>query len=162
MPKFQITPGASMETLSQEELDTTLSKHLRAWQIAARQGKEYKRFIGSANSDATGALDLRHGGDNIMGPDQSFVWSVKSVTFVGLLVNQFVSLFVNGDPVCDITLPVVGTGVGTYGYAKFGSNELVLNGGDTLRVVGAGLTASSPFRVFGRAAQVSQELIGKL
>lgn len=146
--KFKMSAGAEFDVLTQHELDKSLQQLMLDWRREVERGPKHIRF--SANGVVTDNGALTIGGDTQsettgrLGPEQSMVWSVKRWAITGLAVNGGDSLtaYINTDQPNTLIKGDV------TGYDRFGSDELVLNGGDRLLFVGSELIATAGTRVF--------------
>ena len=146
--KVRLTAGAELDLLTEGEARNAFHAALTDWRVELARGPKHVRFSGNGLIDANGAVTI--GGDTQsestgrLGPEQSLVWSVKRWTVSGLAVNGGDSLtaYINTDQ------PNTLIKGGITGYDHFGSDSLVLSGGDRLLFVGSSLIAAAGTRVF--------------
>lgn len=159
MAKFRVELGAETDLLDEHQLRHHLDQMFRSWRTEILRGQKFVRFRAQATVAADGSLLMVPSFDNILGPKESVVWSVKGIAVTGLTGSQFVDMTINGhDFVRSFALPTAGD----IASEKFGSNELVLYDSDTLNFTATGLTAAAVIVVTGRAAEVPIELVGRL
>ncbi len=157
MAKFKLMAGGDIETLTSKEIQPMLDQLLVSWRTEMLRSGKYRPFYAQTTVSA-GTADIRTGGDNTLGPSPGMVWSVKSITVAGLASGDFLTLYSHSDPICNLPYPTAGN----LAYQRFGSNELVLTSGGTLRLSGSGLTATGQINVYGRCYEVPYELLSRL
>lgn len=151
MAEFDIKAGGKIITLTEEELNRSLSKLVQV----AYKGVQYRRSVATVPVDASGNVSA----NSEIGPPPGFVWSVKRV----VIVNQSsgtgnVSLFVNGTESSNIVEPSLAIPA----VWIFSSNSCVLYPGDEFFIVGDSLTASSKLTLVVQAAEVEVNEVAKL
>lgn len=134
MPKFKMSAGAEFDILNKDELDASIGKLLEDWKVEAARGPKHVRFSGNATVAADNTLNIGGSANPLsgrLGPDQSFVWSVKRWAIRGLYAGDSLSAYINN------ASPSALIKDGVTAYDRFGSDELVLVGGDLLLWSGA-------------------------
>lgn len=157
MAKFKLMAGGEINTLTKEEIEPLLSGIMASWRTEILRAGKYRTFYATA-AVSSASVDIRHGGDNVLGPEPGMLWSIKSVTIAGLSSGDVTTLYSHSDQICNLIGPATGNLV----YQRFGSNELVLTSGGALRVSGSGLTATGNIVIYGRCYEIPYELIGRL
>lgn len=150
MAKFRINAGAELETLTQPELDKSLSKFTVAWIDALKTGVRFRRFIVQGTADGTGALTMKG-----VGPAESMVWSITRFNLANLATagTVIVQAFINGTQDGDMVKGNFTTTNNSTAH-EFEGPGLVLRPGDLFLVTCSGLTASTPVTLTGNASEV--------
>lgn len=160
--KTKLQAGAELDLLTKDELHGVMKTVTRDWFNQVARGDRFPRFSGSATITA-GALriDGSTHDNQRLGPAEGFVWAVQRLALSGLTTNtgtpltsstEPVQLFVNDDGPSSLVHPAL------QGYQDFGQHGLVLYPGDTLLVVGTGLTKSGVITLTGQAREVPMPL----
>lgn len=159
MAKVRLELGSEADLLDEHQLNAALDRVFRSWAVEMMRSVKYIRFRGSSTVDSSGNLLINPSFDNVLGPKNSTVWSVKGIALTGITGTQFVDMRINaGDAVRPFSLP----SVGDIAFEKFGSNELVLYDSDHLEFYGSSLTAGAVVVVTGRAEEIPITQIGRL
>lgn len=148
--------------LTERELSRALDRMSADWMAEVTRGFKYRRFLGSATISGAGVVQLDESSpDNILGPANGLLWAVNSLVVGGLAVADTVDVLINGgDPVG--TSFTRATGAGQFVGQRFGQTDLVLNGNDSLSLVGSGLTAVGQIKLYGRCTELPRTLAYKL
>lgn len=163
MAKIKLQAGAELDLLNKDELRHEMGRFLADWMVEAARGPRSVRF--SALGAVTSAGTLTLGGNTStltsgrLGPDESMVWSVKRWCISGLVGNgDTLSAYVNNDGPNSLIMS------GVSGFNNFGSDSLVLQGGDRLLFTGAELltAAGTQVGVSGQAWELPATLMWRL
>lgn len=157
MPEVKLQAGAKLDVLNKRELKETLDTVTRDWFSQVARGDRYRRF--SASGTIAGAAVSIGGAvqrDAVLGPAEGFVWAVQRIALHGLDLLETVELHLNDDGPASVVHPAVDQ------YHAFGPYELVLYPGDTLLVVGTGLTSTGTVTVTGQARELPLPLAWRL
>jgi hypothetical protein len=165
MAKVEIKAGATLDTLTEPELDRALSKFLVSWRKEVHRGVTFRRFSRSGVVDAAGELVIGGASSSSsgLGPEESMVWGVTRVNIANLAsaTTGVVRLYRND--VSDST-QVKGdwTITNTSTSHHFGTPGIILRPGDALLVTGTTLTAGTTVTVAGDAIEVPFNLAWQL
>lgn len=161
MAKFKIAAGAEFDVLTEKELSRALDRMSADWMAEVTRGFKYRRFLGSA-AVVGGVVQLDESSpDNILGPGNGLIWAINSLVIGGLAVSDTVDVLINGgDPVGSSFTRTAGAG--QFVGQRFGQTDLVLNGNDSLSLVGTGLTATGQIKLYGRCTELPRTLAYKL
>lgn len=161
MAKIRLSAGAEFDVLNQDELERTMTRVLRDWQLEAARGPKHVRFSAMATITSGGTVEL--GGNTTsltsgkLGPDPSMVWSVKRWCVSGLVFEgDELSAYINNAAPNTLVKQHV------TGYDHFGSDSLVIMGGDALLFTGAGLISTGNVFVSGAAWELPASLAYQL
>jgi hypothetical protein len=139
--KFQA--GSLLDILTKDELEGTmhgvLKRGMQAWYAEACIGTRFRRFAVQGNI-AANALDMGGEKGEQIGPDDGFAWNVKRLHISGLNVADVVSIGVNDRSAA--TLITTSADV-TGGRTWFFNTQLVLQPGESLKIYGSSLNAST-------------------
>lgn len=166
MAEVQLKAGAKLDLLNRKELRETLDVVTRDWFAQVARGDRYRRFSADGTIAAGG---VTIGGpeqrDGTLGPAEGFVWAVQRLAVGGLTsstgtplvaTTEPVQLFLNDPGPASLVHPAL------VGYEEFGEHQLVLYPGDTLLVVGTGLTSTGTVTVSGQARELPLPLAWRL
>lgn len=157
MAEYTLMAGGKINTLTQEELSTTLSQFMMSWRTEILRSGKPRKFWAQGTVASTN-VSIVPGGDNTLGPGPGMVWSIKSITIKGLGTTDSLDLFADSDPFCSLARPTTGD----LAVEQIGSDELVLMPGGTLSFTGSGLSATGQITVYGRCWEVPVELLSTL
>lgn len=147
--------------LTEKELSKALDRMSADWMAEVTRGFKYRRFLGSATIVGAAVTLDESSPDNILGPANGLIWAVNSLVVGGLAAGDTVDVLINGgDPVG--TSFTRAAGAGQFVGRTFGQTDLVLNGNDTLSLVGSGLTAVGQVKLYGRCTELPRTLAYKL
>lgn len=159
--KTQLELGATLETLTRDELSQELAAQTQQFFAQYARGMKYMRF-GPISATATGGV-LSFDGSGVpgAGPRGGYVWSVRRIAFTGLttgttpdLVNLYRSQ-PTGTPVWQFN--------GNNWAYTFGKTEMLLMGGETLSFASTGtFAATGQITMSGDLLEVPAEEIFKL
>ena len=156
MAEFVMSAGKKFETLTKAELDASL----RAWMVEAVKGMRPIRFdaqgTGTAAAVTLGGATTLTGGR--LGPEPGYVWAVQRLAVRVEGVPGAYSVYVNQ---LDAAHLVRDVNAAANGYARFGRDELLLGGGDTLVVQGSTAGESGLVTVSGAAVEMPVGLLWK-
>lgn len=181
MATFKFEAGGTFEMVTPAELGKALDKAQRdalAAELLALAGIKHRKLPVLSGVAVSGALDI--GGDNNpiqvagpftgsgawsgypIGPTQGNVWMAKRLAVTGLTPGaapDIVNLFTPGGHSIDIVWQFTGNAP----VATFGRGEVVIYGGETLRLISVGaFAATGQIRLSGELYQVPAEMIGKI
>jgi hypothetical protein len=161
--KFKFNAGAEFDVLTQKELEHSLKAFGRDWMVELAKGPRTINFFGSGVISAAGTLSM--GGESAdpstgrWGPDQGMVWAIKRWNVRGLTDTHDTLSAWN-------TVNTAGRSIidGITGYNRFGSDELVLRGGESLMFTGTGLATAAATKIYvsGAAWELPVTLMYKL
>jgi hypothetical protein len=159
MAEFKMTAGGVFNTLTKEELDSSL----KAWMVDNAKGARPIHFSAQGVVAADGSLTM--GGattliGGTLGPASGFHWVVNriAVRVAGAAISTF-SIFINSAQPQSLVRDVPTT---ANGYAGFSTPDLVLNGDDSLVITSTSQTASAVAVVTGQALEVPATLLWKV
>ena len=157
MAKIRIEAGATLDTLTQPELDKSLTKFLTSWRAEVMRGVGWRRFRAQGTADATGAVVI--GGptdvsDGTIGPEEGFIWSVTLVNLSNLVSagTAIARLHVNDTE-------QAGMMQGNFTVANNAITQqydpgIILKPGDSLVAVLSSVTAGTIVTLTGQATEV--------
>ena len=170
MAKVKLDIGATIDTLSKDELDDSLATYRQqgdAYEQAAVRGIKYFRLPRLYATPASGTVLLGEAWagqsytDQYIGPNEGYVWSIRRIAVNGLATGQspdLLNLSRNGirtDPVWQLN--------GNNWSYTFGKAEMVLLAGERLIGYSSGsLISTNQITITGDAVEVPSQMIGKL
>lgn len=141
MAKSKLTAGAELDLLTAGEVKDVL----KSWSNELTRGARLRRWSMQGTVDASGNLAM---GDQRDGPEESMLWAVTrlSVWLSGVatpvLAASGLQVYANSESSPSALL------ISKLLTDHFpGDHGVVLNGGDTLRIVGAGITVGAQVTV---------------
>jgi len=160
MTAFSLAAGASIDILTQKELDDSLGRANDAAARAFVRGIKWMRLPQLRGIPSASAVTIGQQGDSA-GPASGYAWTIRRLAVSGLTAGStpdVIAFYRNGtttEPVWQVT--------GTLPFVTFGRLELVLLGGDTLVAGNVGtLAATGTITLSGELVEVPQEMLGKL
>lgn len=137
--KTKLHAGAELDFLTAKELEDVLQN----WRTELTRGAKLRRYSISGAATAGGALEI---GANIDGPAQGMVWSI---TRLSVALPTGAALATAGLQVYANTVSPSSLLIGQLTIADVfpGDHGVFLHGGDSLRIAGAGITASAVITV---------------
>lgn len=162
--KTKLQAGAELDLISKDEMKDVLQTVTKDWFNQVSRGDRYPRFSAAATIASNAfTIDGTERTYERMGPAEGFVWAVQRIAVQGLttytegtLTTEPVVLYLNDTGASSLVHPAL------VGYKEFGAHELIMYPGDTLVVVGAGLTATGQITVTGQAREVPMPLAWRL
>lgn len=157
MPKAKLSAGAEIETISKSEMHEALHAANKSWFQEIARGDTYRR-VSSDDTIAAGAITIG-GADQreLIGPKEGFVWSVKRITYKLSVGTERLGLYINDQSnrnAVNEALPF---------YYGFGSDELVLYGGESLLLTNTtALTSVGQVVVSMQVRELPQQLAWRL
>lgn len=140
--KFNV--GSTLDMLTKDELGETmhgvLKRGMQAWYAEACIGTRFARFT-QQGTIVGNALDMGGEKDALpIGPDDGFAWNVMRLHISGLVAADVVTIGIN-----DRTqATVIDTSADNGGFKTwYWSTQLVLLPGESLKIYGTGLSAST-------------------
>lgn len=141
--KQRFQAGAVLDILTAGELTEGMHQvvhhHMQAWRAESKTGTTFHRFAVQGNIKAN-VLDMGGEKGEPIGPDDGFAWNIMRLHISGLNVADVVSIGVNDQS--DATRITTSADV-TGGRTWLFNNQLVLLPGESLKVYGTGLNAST-------------------
>ena len=170
MPKVKLDVGATIDFLNKDELDDALTdyqKNAQAAEYEKLKGLKFIRLPRLYATPASGTVRLGEAWagnlytDQIMGPNQGYIWSIRRLVVTGLGtgtspdVINFYRNGISGETVWQLN----GNSFGQ----TFGKNEMVLLPDEKLIAQSVGsMTSTSQIVISGDAIEVPALMIGKL
>lgn len=155
MAKFKMQAGATLDTLTQPELDRSLTRFITSWRKETTRGVNFRRLSRFGTADASG--NVRIGGTDSavpgLGPEPGFVWSVSRLAVANLLGTAICTVSINNDD----SSSLVRTGFTLANnalYHEFGGPGLILRPNDILLFTATGVTAGTPVVLTAQATEV--------
>jgi hypothetical protein len=149
MAKVKIQAGAEIDTLNKREMEGIL----RDWMTEAIRGVKYPLISGNA-AIVGAALSI-----TIPGPLPGYLWSIKRLQVTGLSGTDTVTLGLNdAGPMKSVQAAIAGPAW----YAHWGSNVLVVEGGNHLIISGSSLASTGQVYVSGQVKEVPATLAWQL
>lgn len=162
MAKIKLKAGAFIDTLTQPEIDQSLTKFLTSWRREVARGDSYRTFSRQGTADASGLLSIG-GSDSSwgLGPDESMMWAVLRVCVTGLAGTPVLRMFRNS---ADASQIVRGnfTVANNDASHEFGGPGCVLNPGGVLLLTGSGITAGTVVTLTGEAREIPAAMAWRL
>lgn len=126
--KFKLHAGAELDLLTKDELKSALQD----WAAELRRGVKFPRRVAQGTVTAAGTFSLA---PKDFGPQGSFLWGLRRVSFRGLASTETVQIFING-------AAFVGTFTAPGPPMNFSTGAVVLNSQELLTFSGTGLTVA--------------------
>lgn len=155
--EFAINAGVKVDLATPAEVREIVSSELKGWQAELVRGTRYRHPGSQAAANAAGAVNLPAAGDQL-GPLEGFVWSISAATVLGLTAAQIITAYIND------STPLMAKGVFSANVSTivWGDRGLVLNSGDRLVLVGAGLTVGATYSVALEVTELPVQLASRL
>lgn len=155
-----IQPGATIETLTQNELHHELAGVSQEFFRQFGRGVKYLRFGPVAANVANSAFTI-DGSTGATGPRSGFCWAIRRITVWGLATGSspdLANLYRNANT----GIPVWQFNGNNFAYT-FGKLELLLLPGETLSLASSGtITATGQVSISGDLLEVAAEEIAKI
>lgn len=157
MAKVEIKAGATLDTLTQPELDKSLSRMLTSWRSEVGRGIGYRPISRQGTADVSGVV--RIGGTDSaqegLGPDLGMVWSIPWLTVSNLLTGATVkpAFWRNSDDASSLIRRGF-TPVDDAIHQTFGGPGLILHAGERLMFTCTGLTAGTVVVLTGQVTEL--------
>jgi hypothetical protein len=157
MAKTVIRANATLDTLTEPELNRSLAHFMTEWRAELLRGVKFRRILRKGVADASGNLMLGGSDSRLrgLGPEEGFIWSVDFFSLYPLTTGgtAIVRLYQNtandGDLVRGDYTPV-----NSAVSDNFGGRGLIMQGGSTLLLTASGLTAGTSVTLTGQATEV--------
>lgn len=139
--KFNV--GSTLDMLTKGELTEglhdVLKRGMQAWYAEACIGTRFTRFAVQGNIKAN-TLDMGGERGQAIGPDDGFAWNIRRLHISGLNAADVVSIGINDQTAATLittSADVLG------GRTWFWGTNVVLQPGESLKIYGTGLNAST-------------------
>lgn len=157
MAKYQFKANSFFESMTQDEMQESLSTSQKNWFQEMARGLKHFRIQPSSVAISAGAATLPNPAFPI-GPRDGFIWEVTRISVVGLSGSDVAKIYIN--TVNDMNfVNQVSAGSPT---AIFGEKSFVLHPGDTIIITGSSLSATGNLTVTGEAVEVAAIDIWKI
>ncbi len=157
MAKVDIKAGATIDTLTQPELDKSLSRFMTSWRQEVGRGIGYRPISRVGTADASGVV--RIGGTDSaqegLGPDNGMVWSIPWLTVGNLLTGATVTpaFWRNSDDASSLIRRGF-TPLDNAIHQAFGGPGLILHPGERLLFTCGGLTVGTVVSFTGQVTEL--------
>lgn len=156
--KVKLEAGANLDFITKDEMREVMHEANRSWVAETSNGIRYARIY-ATGVIAGGVLNI--GGalsTGELGPAPGFVWDIRRLQIVGLQTADVATIYMNdANPTSEIADTTSVTG-----KAFLWSEQVILYPGDSLWVVGTGLTATGTITVTGQVREVPVTLAWRL
>ena len=157
MARAKIAPNNYIETITEPELVHHLDRYTENWFQEKARGVGLFR-IRAVDTVSGAAITLPASGDEIMGPNMGFVWSLHVLRAFGLATGDSLTVYRNntnpGNFLCSLTAaaPVF----------AFGSKSCFLRSDEKLIITGSSLSATGDIAVNGEGFECAELDLYKL
>lgn len=158
MAKFKIQAGAEIDLISKKEMEEAL-KSLASWMVEASIGARYTR-VHSTGLIAAGSMDFGSEGSagQILAPPPGFIWDVRRLRITGLDAADVAKIHIgDANP-----STLIATSADIAGDCFLWAEQVILYPGDSLRIVGSGLTATGTITAAGMVRELPMSLAWRL
>lgn len=157
MAKQKLQAGAELDILTAGEMRSLL----REWMVDVARGARPVQIGSQGVANAAGVVSV--GGTvtptgGTLGPAPGFWWAVTRLCVRVDNTPAAFSLYLNEAHTHSLVRDVDGA---ANGYVTFGTQELLISGGDQLLVRAAGLSSASIATVTGSAVEFPEQLLWK-
>lgn len=166
MAKQKIQAGATIDTVTHQELNDALGAHLRSWVAETAVGGRFTRFAASGTIASSAVSIGGSGADRHLGPGPGFVWDVRRlrITPAGAAINtaDIFGIYINDNGPASLVERSDDVNAG-FRRTWVWSGQLVLYPGDNLLVQNIGTLASTGgLTVSGQVLELPLSLAWKL
>lgn len=158
MAKFKITAGAEVDLITKKEMEEAL-RSLASWMVEASIGARYTR-IHATGLIAGGAMDFGSEGSagQILAPPPGFIWDVRRLRITGIAAADVANIYMgDANP-----SSLIATSGDIAGDCFLWSEQVILYPGDSLRIVGSGLSATGTVTASGLVRELPMSLAWRL
>lgn len=163
MTQVKIQAGATFETTTPKEVDQLVrTAYSESFQEMA-EGVKPMRFSANATVADTGVtIPKLLSGEVPLGPQPGYVWVIQRVSAYNLSTNDVLQVHrSNADNTVDGST-FYGNLTASSGYLRIGGRGMLLYGGESLVLVGTGLSATGNIQVNGEGIEVPSHLLWKV
>lgn len=161
MAKFTISAGATVDVLTQDELQDSLHDQWAMEQVERGRGvKHLSRIPVISGTVAGGNVAIPANPPSGCGPNQGYKWGIRRLSIDGLTTAADVVAIYKNE-----VMPKsrVAQFTGAAPFVTFGKGQCVLQPGDTIVCANVGaLTSTGTLTVNGEATEVPAEMDWKL
>ena len=153
MAMFKLKANADVDLINRDELHEVFAHHVgqvQHWFQEMARGFSTARFYADGVPSA-GAISMPSPGQETVGPNEGFAWSVQRVSAFGLGTSDVLNIFRNDTSAVNY----IGSLTANNPFIP-NDKGFILRSGERLYFTGTGLTATGDLVVNGEALEVSE------
>lgn len=153
MALFKLKANADVDLINKDELHEVFAHHVgqvQHWFQEMARGFSTARFYADG-VPATGVISMPSPGQETVGPNEGFAWSVQRVSAFGLGTSDVLNIFRNDTSAANY----IGSMTVNNPYHP-GEKGFIIRSGERLIFTGTDLTATADIVVNGEALEVSE------